>query len=156
MKKLFLLLMATVIMTACEGPMGPQGEPGGLFTKVEYFAVKPADWKFMGPTDNPNEVYYRCVVTPKFYNEVSWGDLQYIYNDGAIHAFLFHSYGTKNETQTVLPYVLNWSDDKNRLCVETVYFVYSLSDAAFYISYSGGNVNSYPQDNMYFRIVANW
>lgn len=159
MKKLFLLLMAAVLMTACEGPMGPmgpEGEPGGLFTKVEYFTVKPKDWVFMGPTDNPNEVYYRCLVVPKFYNEVSWEDFQYIYDNGTFHAFLFHSYNMKDETQTVLPYVLNWSDNNNRLCVETVYFDYSLSYVAFYVSYSGGNVNSSPEEDMHFRIVANW
>lgn len=159
MRKLFLLLTAVFAFIACEGPigpMGPPGEPGGLFTKVEYITIKPSEWKFMGPTDNPNEVYYQCVVVPKFYKEMNKEDLKWLYNDGAIHAYLFHNFNTKEETQTPLPYVVNWTDENNQLCVETDYFDYSERDVAFYIAYSGGNQNSEPNVDMTFRLVANW
>ena len=142
MKKLFLLLMVVIAMTACEGPMGPQGVPGeagSLLTKVEYFTVKPSDWEFMGPSDNPNEVYYRYTVTPKFYSELGDKELEWLYNDGAIHAYLFRNFDQNGETQTPLPYVLN-----------------TMQDVAFYIAYSGANQDSSPTQDMHFRIVANW
>lgn len=159
MKKLFLLLMVVIAMTACEGPMGPQGVPGeagSLLTKVEYFTVKPSDWKFMGPSDNPNEVYYQYTVTPKFYSELGDKELEWLYNDGAIHTYLFRNFDQNGETQTPLPYVLNWADNNNKLCIETVYSDYTMQDVAFYIAYSGANQDSSPTQDMHFRIVANW
>ena len=160
MKKLFLLLILVTALVGCEGPIGPQGEPGqagsGTNWNVEYFVIKPSEWVFMGPTDNPNEIYYQCTKIPKLYDGMSEKDRYYIYDEGTIHAFLYHNYETDDETQTVLPYILNWSDVDNNLCVETYYFDYTPKDIAFYVSYSGGNANNSPDADMVYRVVMNW
>ena len=49
MKKLLLLVIASLALFSCEGPMGPQGPQGvpgeGMFWKYYTYTVKSQDWK---------------------------------------------------------------------------------------------------------------
>lgn len=157
MKKLFLLILATIALVACEGPIGPAGLPGeGMNWNIEYVEVQPSDWKRMPNQGNPNEVYYQ--YTRKFQNIRDKNILRYIYNEGKTSAYLFHNYDpdgkNPDETQTPLPYVLNLNDIDNKPYTETWYCDYTIEDIAFYVAYSG-NINMKPGYAV-FRVVMNW
>lgn len=158
MNKLVLLIGMALAFASCEGPvgpMGPAGEPGpGMNWNVEYFTVYPNEWEFMGNSDNPNEIYYRCIKP--FANKLPDKERIFIYDSGVTSTFMYTNYDTDAETQTSLPYVLNWTDNYNNLCVETYYSDYTVNDVAFYVAYSGGNQDNQPTQPIVYRVVMNW
>ena len=157
MKKFFFLLLTTLALVACEGPVGPSGPPGpGTQWNIEYVEVQPGDWQRISNPNNPNEIYYRYVR--KFQNIKDSKTLTYIYDNGKTSAFLYHNYdpsgNNPDETQTSLPYVLNLNDKFNNPYTETWYYDYSIEDIAFYVAYSG-DVQTSPGYAV-FRVVMNW
>lgn len=159
MKKILLLAFLAIAAMACEGPAGPRGPEGprgeGTNWDVQGFKIEAADWVRLN-TPNPNELLYRVDVVPEIFTKLNAEDREYIYEYGSVFGYIFVIDQSNNsETQTPLPYVINWAGNNYESLVETYYFDYTPNDVAFYVSYSGNNLNYHP-GLKYFRIVMNW
>lgn len=97
MKKFVLLLsIIAFVFTSCEGPTGPQGEPGkDLEFYREYFEVKSGDWISDGSDDHVS--FYKYLFT-----DVDVSD--YTYDKGVVFVFLYRVDNKGNETQTLVPF----------------------------------------------------
>lgn len=155
MKKIFFIVITALAFIACEGPEGPRGPAGpGTNWEVQFITINENQWeRFQGQEEN--EVFYRAVIVPQLFTEISRDDRIYIYDEGTILSYILFNYNTPEETQTLLPYIYNYSNQNNQSAVETVYFDYNIEDVAFYVSYSGTDEN-YRPGTMTFRIVMNW
>lgn len=89
MKKLLLLVIASLALFSCEGPMGPQGPQGvpgeGMFWKYYTYTVKSQDWKLATTEDGLNTYYWY-----EFQNEDITDDL---YLNGYVLGYLVQSPG---------------------------------------------------------------
>lgn len=96
MKKLFLLLILSITLFSCEGPMGPQGPQGvpgeGMYWKYYTYTVKSSDWELVTSEDELN-TYYMYI----FQNADITDDL---YLNGYVLGYLVQSPGTKDEVIT--------------------------------------------------------
>lgn len=165
MKKLFLLMLTVFVFAACEGPAGPmgpegprgpEGEPGyGTNWNVEYFVVGQGDWEKMVDTKS-GDVYFRCIRVPALYSKITEEQRYTIYDEGTVFAYVYNEYDTENETQTLLPYVINWNNSYFETLAEVFYFDYTPGDVAFYASFSGTDNSNYLPPGKVFRVVMNW
>lgn len=155
MKKIILLAFAAVMMLACEGPRGPQGPKGdGMNWEIEEFRIRTGDWVQLTNDDNPNELLYRATRVPDIIGKSDPELINFIYENGNVFGYIFVIQG-QYENQTPLPYVINFRGENNESIVETFYFDFTEEDVAFYVSYSGNNLNYHPGER-FFRIVMNW
>ena len=61
MKKFLFLVILSLTLFSCEGPMGPQGPQGvpgeGMFWKYYTYTVKSQDWQLVTSPDGLNTYY---------------------------------------------------------------------------------------------------
>ena len=61
MKKFLFLVILSLTLFSCEGPMGPQGPQGvpgeGMFWKCYTYTVKSQDWQLVTSPDGLNTYY---------------------------------------------------------------------------------------------------
>ena len=153
MKKLLLLIIISLALFSCEGPMGPQGPQGvpgeGMYWKYYTYTVKSQDWELVTSPDGLN-TYYMYV----FDNNDITDDL---YINGYVLGYLVQSPGTQDEVITPLPYVIHRggtdNSGKEMLWTETYTYDYMPGSVAFYVQYSDF-VQQQPGD-MVFRLVIN-
>ena len=101
MKKLRSWLLIVMIgITACEGPMGPQGPPGRDAAETQWwlldFTVTRQMWELIG---DPNDIgsFYRCVFDVPDLSTA-------IYNDGGIFCNYRYKDDFGDDVQTPLPF----------------------------------------------------
>ena len=154
MKKLLLLVIISLALFSCEGPMGPQGPQGvpgeGMYWKYYTYTVKSQDWELVTTEDGLN-TYYMYV----FQNTDITDDL---YLNGYVLGYLVQSPGTNDEVITPLPYIVHrGSTDaqsgQEMLWTETYTYDYMPGSVAFYVQYSDF-AQQRPED-MVFRLVLN-
>ena len=153
MKKLLLLVIASLARFSCEGPMGPQGPQGvpgeGMFWKYYTYTVKSQDWKLATTEDGLNTYYWY-----EFQNEDITDDL---YLNGYVLGYLVQSPGAENEVITPLPYTIHRGGtdetDKEILWTETYTYDYMPGSIAFYVQYNDF-AQQQPED-MVFRVILN-
>ena len=67
MKKLLLLVIISLALFSCEGPMGPQGPQGvpgeGMYWKYYTYTVKSQDWELVTTEDGLNTYYMYILYT---------------------------------------------------------------------------------------------
>ena len=133
MKKFLFLVILSLTLFSCEGPMGPQGPQGvpgeGMFWKYYTYTVKSQDWQLVTSPDGLNTYYMY-----EFQNKDITDDL---YIDGYVLGYLVQSPGADNEVITPLPYTYD----------------YMPGSVAFYVQYSDF-IEQQPGD-MVFRLVLN-
>jgi len=142
MKKLFLLMVGAMLMIACEGPMGPQGEPGFSNWKIVPFEVRASDWQYS------QDGGFICI----FDNFRELDD--YIYRDGLVTVYWIKNPGTSNEVKTPLnnsrPYIDQYGE-----WTESYTYDYAPGSIAFYLTY--GNLPSSAEPRYAkFEVVLNW
>ena len=98
MKKFLFLVILSLTLFSCEGPMGPQGPQGvpgeGMFWKYYTYTVKSQDWQLVTSPDGLNTYYMY-----EFQNKDITDDL---YIDGYVLGYLVQSPGADNEVITPL------------------------------------------------------
>ena len=103
MKKFLFLVILSLTLFSCEGPMGPQGPQGvpgeGMFWKYYTYTVKSQDWQLVTSPDGLNTYYMY-----EFQNKDITDDL---YIDGYVLGYLVQSPGADNEVITPLPYTIH-------------------------------------------------
>lgn len=140
---LFLML---IILAACEGPEGPVGPPGeGTNWHVEFIDVRDSEWQVVHDVDGS---YYKC---EKRLSQLS----DYVYEWGTTLGYEFIRYGTNNEVQTLMPFVLDLIEGNDYTWTETTYFDYGIGYVTFYVQYSD-MVTEFSPGDRHFRIVLNW
>ena len=78
MKKFLFLVILSLTLLSCEGPMGPQGPQGvpgeGMFWKYYTYTVKSQDWQLVTSPDGLN-TYYKIKILQTIYisTDMSWG-----------------------------------------------------------------------------------
>ncbi len=153
MKKLLLLVIISLTLFSCEGPMGPQGPQGvpgeGVFWKYYIYTVRSQDWKFVDPGNGLNTYYWY-----EFQNKDITDDL---YLNGEVRGYLVQSPGAENEVITPLPYPIHRGDTNENgetmLWTETYTYDYMPGSIAFYVQYSDF-AQQRPGD-MVFRVILN-
>ena len=137
MKKFLFLVILSLTLFSCEGPMGPQGPQGvpgeGMFWKCYTYTVKSQDWQLVTSPDGLNTYYMY-----EFQNKDITDDL-YI-----------------DEVITPLPYTIHKGEadeDNALLWTETYTYDYMPGSVAFYVQYSDF-IEQQPGD-MVFRLVLN-
>lgn len=144
MKKLLLLVIASLALFSCEGPMGPQGPQGvpgeGMFWKYYTYTVKSQDWELVNP-ENGLTPYYIYI----FSNSDLTDDL---YLNGYVLGYLVQSPGTQDEVITPLPYYYEGEKWK-----EFISYDFMPGSVAFYVQYDNF-VQQRPED-LVFRVILN-
>ena len=127
MKKFLFLVILSLTLFSCEGPMGPQGPQGvpgeGMFWKYYTYTVKSQDWQLVTSPDGLNTYYM---------------------------------YEFQNKDITPLPYTIHKGEadgDNALLWTETYTYDYMPGSVAFYVQYSDF-IEQQPGD-MVFRLVLN-
>ena len=135
MKKFLFLVILSLTLFSCEGPMGPQGPQGvpgeGMFWKYYTYTVKSQDWQLVTSPDD-------------------------LYIDGYVLGYLVQTPGADNEVITPLPYTIHKGEadgDNAMLWTETYTYDYMPGSVAFYVQYSDF-IEQQPGD-MVFRLVLN-
>lgn len=149
MKKLLLLLVAVITLTSCEEWWE---EDEGMNWHVEIVEVRPSEWKRV---DEGGDVYYECIKNFKDFTGLSRETMNFIYDEGTVQVYMFRDFDTDNETQTPLPYAVNWNNYYEETQMEIYYYNYTRNDIGFYFSSSGDAAGGRP-DVAYFRVVMNW
>ncbi|MDR3194934.1 MAG: hypothetical protein LBT76_06565 [Tannerella sp.] len=140
MKKYFVLLsLMAFVLTSCEGPMGPPGEPGGGM-ETYYFTVTPRDWKLLGGTQDVS--FYQCI------KDLDIGS--YIYENGTVSAYMYQM-EDQTEVQTPLPYIIPHTDGSVRWN-EQYTFDFEQGTVSFYVDYIKGETPPAKE----FRVVLTW
>ena len=152
MKKFLFLVILSLTLFSCEGPMGPQGPQGvpgeGMFWKYYTYTVKSQDWQLVTSPDGFHTYYMY-----EFQNKDITDDL---YIDGYVLGYLVQSPGADNEVITPLPYTIHKGEadgDNALLWTETYTYDYMPGSVAFYVQYSDF-IEQQPGD-MVFRLVLN-
>ena len=81
MKKFLFLVILSLTLFSCEGPMGPQGPQGvpgeGMFWKYYTYTVKSQDWQLVTSPDGLNTYYMsskiKILQTICISTDMSWG-----------------------------------------------------------------------------------
>jgi hypothetical protein len=150
-RKLFLLSVSALLLLACEGPMGPPGEPGeGLKWQILTYTVHEGDWKLVGGKDNLNS-YYIYEFDEKLLTN-------FIYESGNVFGYVIFNPGKNNETQTPLPHMIPLGDSDpggEFLWQEYYTFDFMPGSIAFYADYNDFHTSVRPPTCV-FRIVMNW
>ena len=149
MKKFVLLLSLTALtFVACEGPMGPPGEPGdGVSWNIINYTVYDRDWKLVGRPGDLGSYF------------------MYEFQESALTSFVCEKgnvFGYRwldNNTQTPLGQVvvMGESDGKGNefLFTEVYSFSFRPGWITFYIDYSDFETDIRP-GTCEFRIVLNY
>ena len=94
MKKFLFLVILSLTLFSCEGPMGPQGPQGvpgeGMFWKYYTYTVKSQDWQLVTSPDGLNTYYMY-----EFQNKDITDDL---YIDGYVLGYLVQSPGGRQRS----------------------------------------------------------
>ncbi len=156
MKRIFFILLATITLIACEGPMGPQGpmgpsgpegEPGyGANWYTTSFTIHKSDWMLAGNAGDLNTYFFADIDIPQLSND--------IYRDGTVIGYIETYKNVKNG----LPFVLHMGDEQGGiefLWTQTYDFDFSPGSIRFYITYSDFNTQISP-DTETFHIVLMW
>lgn len=151
MKQLIALLLCTVTLLSCEGPMGPPGERG---ERTEWFAqtyeVKSKDWQLVDGHPDELGTYYMYE-----FNEPMLTD--FIFREGHVAGYLMHRVGDLN-VQSPLPYTIYQGingPDGEELWEEEYTFDFSKGSVAFYVHYSDFYTGNRPPTTT-FRLVMTW
>ena len=101
MKKLLIFTTLLAIMfSACEGPMGPQGEPGNEnYWHNETFTVHSNAWQLEGQQGELGSYFYYDKAVPQLTNNV--------FKEGIVLVYLH----TLSSVKNVMPYVLHKGDE---------------------------------------------
>ena len=149
--KLFLLCATVWALCACEGPQGPQGEPGiGTNWKIIYYTVHDSDWQLVGGTNALNSYFTYDFNESLLTNE--------IYKSGKVTGYRILNYGQSNETLTPLPDMIPVGESgvgEEFLWTENYTFDYMPGSVAFFVYYSDFSTKVKPP-TCQFRIVLNW
>ncbi|MDR1337360.1 MAG: hypothetical protein LBK22_11080 [Tannerella sp.] len=131
----------TLVLSACEGPMGPVGEPGESLRLEAYdFTVVSRDWE---PIGEAGEV--------TFYQYIMDFDIgSHIYKNGDVSVFIYLT-DNGNEVQAPLPYSIPHMDGSVRW-TEHYTFDFDQGTVSFYADYLRGELPP-TQD---FRVVLTW
>ncbi|MDR1675795.1 MAG: hypothetical protein LBR86_04940 [Tannerella sp.] len=142
MKKFFcLFVIMTFALVACEGPMGPAGEPGeSVNLETYYYTVASRDWKEIGGAGDLT--FYQYIV------DLDIG--KRIYDRGDVSAFMY-LVDDGNEVQAPLPYSIPHTDGGLRW-TEHYTFDFDQGTVSFYADYLRGE-NPPSQE---FRVVLIW
>lgn len=152
------LLAASVLLSSCEGPMGPrgpQGEPGiSSEWKVIFLDARESDWQRKAvDTDGSNAFYQVSFDIPELD--------KFIYDEGLVQCYIEYDAGTDNASQQLLPKVLHREDydseNNQMLWTETIDYDYTVGNVNIYLTYSdfpGADIK--PEGNMTFRLVLMW
>ena len=142
MKKVYLFIAVALILTSCQGPVGPEGPQGaGTNWKIINLVANSTDW--VAKTDNAGlNRYYTCHFSMP---EIS----SFVYTDGTVLG-----YNVENGVQNSLPYVRHYQNASNNLWTRTVDFDYSVGGINVYVTNSDFAVD--PPTAMNFRIVLMW
>ncbi|MDR2040822.1 MAG: hypothetical protein LBP98_00695 [Tannerella sp.] len=140
-KYLCLFVFMTFVLTGCEGPMGPAGEPGrGLNLETYYYTVASRDWKAVG--ESGKTTFYQYIADLNLGDEIyDWGDVSvymYLTDDG-------------NEVQTPLPYSIPHTEGGNDW-TEYYTFDFDRGTVSFYADYLRGEL----PPSQEFRVVLTW
>ena len=150
MKK-YLFLLTVLVLAACEGPMGPPGEPGTVTNwKILTYTVRADEWKLVGYAGELNS-YYMCEKPARDITD-------FIYTDGNVTGYLIQNPRKQNEVQTPLPFVIPRGElDKGQeiLYTEVYTFDFMPGSIAFYVNYTDFETNIRPGECDY-RIVLTW
>ena len=141
MKKVLLLFVVTLVVTSCQGPMGPEGPQGyGTNWKIINLTVGSGDWVVKHDTDG--NIYYGCHFSmPEITSSV--------YSDGTVIAYI-----DLNGAQMTLPYVTHFKNSVGQLWTRTIDYDYSAGGMNIYVTNSDFAVD--PPEAMNFRVVLMW
>ena len=161
MKKfLFLLSMATMLFTSCEGPAGRDGFDGrdglngkdgqGIYWFVDDYTINANQWELVNGKDQLNSFYRAEIKISQLTRD--------IYEDGNVFCYMYQKVNGK-EVQTLLPYTIpigeknpNGSD---ALWTETYAYDFMPGSIMVYVNYSDFYTSNRPPTTS-FRVVLNY
>lgn len=150
MKRLLTLLVVSVLLLGCEGPMGPMGYDGpvgpvgppgeGTSWDVSEWTVN--QWTLSGSVNGVNSFYYADLAIPQLSNFVA--------TKGNVFVYKF----TDNNVQAPLPFVTHKAEGA-ALWTETYDFDFTPGSIRLYVQYSDFKTSIVPPSSK-FRVVMNW
>ena len=146
MKKITLILLSAITFIACEGPMGPEGEPGyGTNWYTTSLTINSSDWSLSGAPGDLNTYFFADMDIPQLSD--------FIYREGTVIGYIQTAGSVKNG----LPYVLHFGEEggKEFLWTQTYDFDFSPGMIRFYITYSDFNTQISPGTET-FHIILMW
>ncbi|GHU08879.1 hypothetical protein FACS189431_5950 [Alphaproteobacteria bacterium] len=154
MKKLVLVLVATLTFLSCEGPVGPPGPAGDPSVETQwkhiFFTVKQSDWALVGGADQLNSYYEYIFDEPAI--------TDFIYKEGIVLGYLVVNSGTKDEALRPLPDSSPYGQDTNQgesLWTEIINYDYMPGSIAFYVRYNDFYTAT-PPPTLRFKISMLW
>lgn len=151
MKQLIALVLCTVALISCEGPMGPPGERG---ERTHWFSdtytVKSEDWQLVNGHPDELGTFYTYVFDERELTD-------FIYQEGRVSGYLMHRVGDLN-VQSPLPFTIYQgiaNSNGEELWEEEYSFDFAKGSIAFYFRDSGF-ITSNPPPTCTFRIVMTW
>lgn len=153
MRKIAFIVLAAILLIACEGPMGPAGRDGkdgqdgyGTEWYTTSFVIKKSDWILSGPAGALNTYYYADKQIPQLSD--------FVFDEGLVLGYIQTDVDVKNG----LPFVLHMGEEGNGqefLWTQTYDFDYSPGMVRFYVTYSDFNTQIAPEAET-FHIVLVW
>ena len=144
MKKLLIFTAIAVMLTACEGPMGPQGQPGVGDWHNESFTVDKTAWRLEGQPNELGSYFYYDKAVPQLTNN--------IFNDGIVLLYLHATNNIKN----VMPYVLHLGDEDHLgefFWTQTYDYDFERGNIRLYVTYSDFMTSRRPDTETFSLIL---
>ncbi len=149
MKRLLTLLVVSVLLLGCEGPMGPTGYDGpagpagptgdGSNWNVSDWTVN--QWTLEGSVNANGSYYYADFAIPKL--------IPFIADNGNIFVYKYN-----NDVQVPLPFITHKAEAA-ALWTETYDFDFKPGSIRVYVQYSDFKTAIVPPSSK-FRVVMNW
>jgi len=143
MKRLLTLLVVSVLLLGCEGPMGYDGPAGpkgdGTNWNVSDWTVN--QWTLEGSVNANGSYYYADFAIPKL--------IPFIADNGNIFVYKYN-----NDVQVPLPFITHKAEAA-ALWTETYDFDFKPGSIRVYVQYSDFKTAIVPPSSK-FRVVMNW
>ena len=150
---IFLMLAATWLFAACEGPAGRNGLDGldgaETYWFVKTYTINANQWQLVNGVDQLNSYYYATVAIPELNKD--------IYEKGHVFCYMFQRVNGR-EVQTLLPYTIplgTVKDNTELLWTETYSCDFSPGQITFYFNCSDFYTSNRPPAAS-FRVVLNY
>ena len=146
MRKTLFLLLITLFIASCSGPIGPQGYDGkdgvGTNWKIIDLVVNSTDWVEIVDANGNNRYYSSHFNMPEI--------TSFVFSSGTVNTFI----KTDTNTQQPLPYVRHYENSQLVMWTRTV--DYEFQAGALNVFVTASDFAKQTPETMRFKVVLMW